>query len=113
MLIKSLVTFHFTVNATSFIPMEELASKQELLNHGKSVYQSRCLGCHGQKGDGKGPASLFLDPKPRDFTSGIYIVKLGGRSRIQKDGIIIRVFLINKKSGSRDSSSLSRLRGGT
>lgn len=37
---------------------------------GKQVYERYCAGCHGVKGDGKGPAAIFLDPKPRDFTSG-------------------------------------------
>src|SRR5262249_3349781 len=30
---------------------------------------------HGEKGDGKGPAAELLDPKPRDFTSGIYKIR--------------------------------------
>ena len=40
-------------------------------NAGKAVYERKCLLCHGEKGDGKGPAAELLDPKPRDFTSGI------------------------------------------
>lgn len=37
---------------------------------GKRAYDRYCAGCHGVAGDGKGPAAIFLDPKPRDFTSG-------------------------------------------
>ncbi len=37
---------------------------------GKQTYERYCAGCHGEKGDGKGPAAIFLNPKPRDFTSG-------------------------------------------
>lgn len=40
------------------------------LSSGQQVYERYCVGCHGAKGDGKGPAATFLDPKPRDFTSG-------------------------------------------
>ncbi len=47
-------------------------AKQELLNHGKKAYLRRCASCHGEKGNGLGGASPFLDPKPRDFTSGIF-----------------------------------------
>ncbi|WP_447969188.1 cbb3-type cytochrome c oxidase subunit I [Nitrospira sp. M1] len=43
-----------------------------LLTLGKQVYENRCVGCHGSKGDGKGPAAQFLAPKPRDFTKGIF-----------------------------------------
>lgn len=34
---------------------------------GKSFYTENCTGCHGEKGDGKGPRSDFIMPKPRDF----------------------------------------------
>jgi DMSO reductase family type II enzyme heme b subunit len=42
---------------------------------GKAVYELKCIGCHGEKGDGKGPAAELLMPKPRDFTSGIYKIR--------------------------------------
>jgi cytochrome c oxidase cbb3-type subunit 1 len=44
----------------------------EIVPHGKEVYFRRCVGCHGEKGDGNGPAARFLNPKPRDFTSGTF-----------------------------------------
>jgi DMSO reductase family type II enzyme heme b subunit len=44
-------------------------------NAGKAVYQLKCIGCHGEKGDGKGPAGELLVPQPRDFTSGIYKIR--------------------------------------
>jgi mono/diheme cytochrome c family protein len=28
----------------------------------------RCVTCHGPKGEGNGPGSAALDPKPRNFT---------------------------------------------
>ena len=42
---------------------------------GKAVYERKCAGCHGDKGDGKGPAAELLRPAPRDFTSGIYKIR--------------------------------------
>jgi DMSO reductase family type II enzyme heme b subunit len=44
-------------------------------NAGKAVYELKCLLCHGEKGDGKGPAAELLLPKPRDFTSGLYKIR--------------------------------------
>lgn len=35
---------------------------------GASLYQQQCAACHGDKGDGRGPAGLALDPPPIDFT---------------------------------------------
>ncbi len=45
---------------------------QGMIKHGKEIYLQRCVGCHGVNGDGKGEAAMFLDPKPRDFTTGTY-----------------------------------------
>jgi cytochrome c oxidase cbb3-type subunit 1 len=47
-------------------------AREELVTLGKSVYERRCIGCHGVKGDGNGPSAVFLDPRPRDFTRGIF-----------------------------------------
>jgi cytochrome c oxidase cbb3-type subunit II len=38
------------------------------LLRGKEVFLERCVGCHGLKGDGKGPGARFLSPPPADFT---------------------------------------------
>ncbi len=35
---------------------------------GKPLYLQECSGCHGERGDGAGPAADFVDPRPRDFT---------------------------------------------
>jgi cytochrome c oxidase cbb3-type subunit II len=42
-------------------------TEQNLLR-GKEVFLDRCVGCHGLKGDGKGPGASFLSPPPADFT---------------------------------------------
>ncbi|PWU19083.1 MAG: hypothetical protein C5B49_06285 [Bdellovibrio sp.] len=34
---------------------------------GKEVYKTACLTCHGETGDGLGPAGKYLTPKPRNF----------------------------------------------
>lgn len=47
-------------------------AREEVLSLGKEVYARRCAGCHGAKGDGKGPSAVFLHPKPRDFTTGVF-----------------------------------------
>src|SRR5262249_31291774 len=37
---------------------------------GKPLYLRECSGCHGERGNGTGPAADFVDPRPRDFTMG-------------------------------------------
>jgi len=39
------------------------------------VYTNRCAHCHGEEGDGKGPAAEFMYPKPRDFTLAVFKYK--------------------------------------
>lgn len=53
-------------------PFVQSVARQEITVHGKRAYEIRCSGCHGVAGDGKGPAAVMLNPKPRDFTSGIF-----------------------------------------
>ena len=36
------------------------------------LYNQHCLRCHGENGDGKGPASTNLRPWPRDFQKGAF-----------------------------------------
>jgi cytochrome c oxidase cbb3-type subunit II len=39
------------------------------LVHGKQVFTTNCVGCHGLLGNGKGPASAFINrPAPRNLT---------------------------------------------
>ncbi|MHA1601343.1 MAG: ethylbenzene dehydrogenase-related protein [Alphaproteobacteria bacterium] len=42
---------------------------------GETVYAKRCLQCHGDEGDGLGPAAERLNPPPRDFTLGLFKIK--------------------------------------
>ncbi len=42
---------------------------------GEGIYQKRCLQCHGEEGDGLGPAAERLNPPPRDFTLGLYKIQ--------------------------------------
>jgi len=57
---------------------------------GKAVYERKCAGCHGDKGDGKGPAAELLSPKPRDFTAGLYKVRTTA-NKVPTDQDIFRI----------------------
>jgi mono/diheme cytochrome c family protein len=43
-----------------------------LLNAGRVAYWQYCRACHGDNGDGKGPAAPGLRPPPRDFRLGVF-----------------------------------------
>ncbi len=57
---------------------------------GKLVYERRCAGCHGVKGDGQGAAAELLEPRPRDFTAGVYKIR-STVNRVPTDQDIFRV----------------------
>jgi DMSO reductase family type II enzyme heme b subunit len=42
---------------------------------GKGVYDQHCAACHGANGDGNGPAAVWLYPKPRNFSAGLFKIK--------------------------------------
>lgn len=42
------------------------------LKRGYALYSRYCTQCHGVNGDGNGPAAVHLNPKPRNYTQGIF-----------------------------------------
>ena len=44
------------------------------LRNGKKLYRDACAICHGLRGDGAGPSAQPLDPRPRDFTTGVFVM---------------------------------------
>lgn len=44
----------------------------QVLTEGERSYVLYCRACHGEKGDGKGPAARGMRPPPRDFTLGTF-----------------------------------------
>ena len=43
-----------------------------LLEKGKATFTINCVACHGEAGDGQGPAAVALDPKPRSFVADAF-----------------------------------------
>ncbi|MEW6324653.1 MAG: c-type cytochrome [Nitrospirota bacterium] len=50
------------------------ASEQEI-EAGKALYQKWCVNCHGEEGDGEGPAAEFVRPRPRNFRTGLFKIR--------------------------------------
>lgn len=42
------------------------------LRHGYALYSHYCVQCHGVNGDGQGAVAEHLDPKPRNYTLGVF-----------------------------------------
>ena len=58
---------------------------------GKKVYEQHCVQCHGEKGDGEGPAAVHLSPRPRDFTSGKFKLRTTPSGALPTDEDLKRV----------------------
>jgi cytochrome c oxidase cbb3-type subunit 2/cytochrome c oxidase cbb3-type subunit I/II len=56
------------IDRSYWLSGDPLPVTEQNLLRGKEVFLDRCVGCHGEKGDGKGPGARFLSPTPADFT---------------------------------------------
>jgi cytochrome c oxidase cbb3-type subunit 2 len=56
------------IDRSYWLAGDPLPVTESNLLRGKEVFLERCVGCHGLKGDGKGPGARFLSPPPADFT---------------------------------------------
>ena len=69
----STVVSDLTVKNAKDVPpvkiMDIKNSTPELLAEGEKLYKTNCTSCHGENGVGGGPASVGLNPAPRNFTS--------------------------------------------
>lgn len=66
-------------SAPSFEPLKLADGRvipAETLTRGHSVYTYYCASCHGEQGDGQGPAGRGMRPVPRSFRQGLF--KFGG-----------------------------------
>lgn len=58
-------------------PSEEVAAVDGELDEDTvdAIYQKRCAQCHGEEGEGDGPAADYMYPKPRDFSMALFKYK--------------------------------------
>jgi cbb3-type cytochrome c oxidase subunit III len=58
---------------------------------GKAVYDKWCAGCHGDTGAGDGPGATAMLPRPRDFTRGVYKIRMTASGEIPTDDDMMTV----------------------
>jgi mono/diheme cytochrome c family protein len=61
------------------------------LESGRDGYMQYCRPCHGEHGDGKGPASPGLRPPPRDFTLGLFKFAAVAGGSLPRDEDLLRI----------------------
>ena len=56
-----------------------VAMNKASLERGEGIFVQRCAGCHGRKGDGKGPNSLDILPRPRNLRNAQFVNSVDDR----------------------------------
>jgi len=71
--------------------MVSIPRSDEWISFGKEVYVRRCEGCHGDNGNGNGPAATFMyEFRPRNFTAGVFKFRLTPSGSLPQDGDLWR-----------------------
>jgi mono/diheme cytochrome c family protein len=81
------------VSATSLaLPLAVLATPADpaAVPSGAKAYYKYCVSCHGVEGDGRGPSADYLDPRPRNFQSGIFKFRSTPSGELPTDADMLR-----------------------
>lgn len=76
--------------ANSHVP-ERVWTDPAMIAKGKEIYAAKCAVCHGEHGDGKGPAAANINPKPGDFTDKKMVAEMPGNFwvwRVSEGGLV-------------------------
>jgi mono/diheme cytochrome c family protein len=68
------------VCAGMYCTFSPASAADDVLERGKAAYLGlgACFSCHGATGKGDGPAAASLNPRPRSFVSGEFLIDTDG-----------------------------------
>lgn len=82
------------------IPAPAEVADATRLQRGRQLYGEHCAACHGDAGNGRGPASPLLLFPPRDFTAGEYRFRSGARGDPVRDADLFRTITLGTGIGA-------------
>jgi mono/diheme cytochrome c family protein len=71
-------------------------------HRGRAVYLEECASCHGLQGDGQGQTAAMLDPRPRNFTTGVYKFRSTPSGQLPTDDDLLRTIIVGVPGTSMD-----------
>lgn len=84
--------FILYISIIAAISSSAAMAKPGNIEKGEQIYSKHCMMCHGEEGDGLGPATEYLNPPPRDFTSGMFKFKTTGfEDMVPNDDDVLRM----------------------
>jgi mono/diheme cytochrome c family protein len=82
------------------IPAPGDLSLEARRDHGRGLYGLWCVPCHGEAGDGRGPAAALLAVPPRDLTAGRFRFKTTGAGQPADDADLFRLLTLGTGTGA-------------
>jgi len=59
-------------SAPAFSQQSKVGKLAGNASRGRDLFRRYCIGCHGPAGNGEGENAPYFEPKPRDFTLGLF-----------------------------------------
>lgn len=75
----------FGVSVSASLLQASTNEPLENRDQGKRLYELYCIGCHGELGQGNGPAAYALEVVPRNFVTGAYLYGVPAGSTVPTD----------------------------
>jgi DMSO reductase family type II enzyme heme b subunit len=74
-------------------PQPRVPDTTDMRALGQAVFAAQCSACHGASGDGRGSASRYLVPRPRDFLQEPFRIRSTARGASPSDGDLREVLI--------------------
>jgi mono/diheme cytochrome c family protein len=82
------------------IPAPDAVPDAERLETGARLYARHCVACHGEAGDGQGPAAALLARPPRNFVTASYRFRSNGPWDRPRDADLFRAITLGSGTGA-------------
>jgi mono/diheme cytochrome c family protein len=82
------------------IPAPRPEPRMRRAERGRALYAAWCVPCHGEAGDGRGPAAALLSPPPRDLARGQFRFRSVPPGDAGEDADLFRVLTLGTGTGA-------------